>query len=141
MKKTLLILLLFITSTAQAERPSVQIVDRAKPSRALTDVAGHLLVQSHRIYKPDVDGHLQVEHSRTMTHSKRRARVTNDSDRMLDRMLKEAHFERELEQLFNEVFGGLGDFPAHEKYEWSDGGTDDVDPSDDDLPYVTITDR
>ena len=46
MKKTLLILLLFITSTAQAERRTVKVVDRAPPRKALTDIGGHLLVES-----------------------------------------------------------------------------------------------
>lgn len=61
MKKTLLILLLFITSTAQAERRTVKVVDRAPPRKALTDVNGHLM----------------VEHSRAMTNSKKRSRATD----------------------------------------------------------------
>jgi len=60
MKKTLLILLLFITSTAQAERRTVKVVDRAPPRKALTDVDGHLLVES----------------TRAMTNSKKRSRAT-----------------------------------------------------------------
>ena len=61
MKKTLLILLLFITSTAQAERRTVKVVDRAPPRKALTDV----------------DGHLMVESTRAMTNSKKRSRATD----------------------------------------------------------------
>ena len=60
MKKTLLILLLFITSTAQAERRTVKVVDRAPPRKALTDVNGHLMVE-HSGIKIDVGGHLIVE--------------------------------------------------------------------------------
>ena len=67
MKKTLLILLLFITSTAQAERRTVKVVDRAPPRKALTDV----------------NGHLQVEHSRAMTNSKKRSSVTDEFSKSL----------------------------------------------------------
>ena len=67
MKKTLLILLLFITSTAQAERRTVKVVDRAPPRKALTDV----------------DGHLMVENSRATTNSKKRPLVTGELNNML----------------------------------------------------------
>ena len=82
MKKTLLILLLFITSTAQAERRTVKVVDRAPPRKALTDVNGHLMVE-HSGIKTDVDGHLIVEHTRAMTNSKRRSLVTDELNNML----------------------------------------------------------
>ena len=170
MKKTLLILLLFITSTAQAERRTVKVVDRAPPRKALTDVGGHLLVEHTGIkndigghlvvehsgikndvgghlqientgIKNDVGGHLMVEHSRAMTNSKRRSRATDDLDRMLEAMLREAQWEMELEQLYQEFFGGRRDFPTQEKYEWSSGDTDDVDPTDNDDYIVTITDQ
>ena len=170
MKKTLLILLLFITSTAQAERRTVKVVDRAPPRKALTDVDGHLMVEAtgikndigghlliesngikndvgghlmieHTGIKTDVDGHLIVEHTRAMTNSKRRSRATDDLDRMLEAMLREAQWEMELEQLYQEFFGGRGDFPIQEKYEWSSGDTDDVDPTDNDDYIVTITDQ
>ena len=155
MKKTLLILLLFITSTAQAERRTVKVVDRAPPRKALTDIGGHLMVENSGIknngnghlmvegtgIKTDVDGHLQVEGSRAMTNSKRRSRATDDLDRMLEAMLREAQWEMELEQLYQEFFGGRGDFPTQEKYEWSSGDTDDVDPTDNDDYIVTITDQ
>ena len=124
MKKTLLILLLFITSTAQAERRTVKVVDRAPPRKALTDVNGHLM----------------VEHSRAMTNSKRRSRATDDLDRMLEAMLREAQWEKQLEQMYHEFFGGRGDFPTQEKYEWSSGDTEDVEPSDNDDYTITITD-
>ena len=126
MKKTLLILLLFITSTAQAERRTVKVVDRAPPRKALTDV----------------DGHLMVEHTRPMTNSKRRSRATDDLDRMLEAMLREAQWEKQLEQMYHEFFGGRGDFPIYEKYEseWSSGDTEDVEPSDNDDYTITITD-
>ncbi len=140
MKKTLLILLLFITSTAQAERRTVKVVDRAPPRKALTDVNGHLQVEASGI-KTDVNGHLMVEHSRAMTNSKKRSRATDDLDRMLEAMLREAQWEMELEQLYQEFFGGRGDFPTQEKYEWSSGDTDDVDPTDNDDYIVTITDQ
>ena len=141
MKKTLLILLLFITSTAQAERRTVKVVDRAPPRKALTDVNGHLQVE-HSGIKTDVDGHLIVEHTRAMTNSKRRSRATDDLDRMLEAMLREAQWEMELEQLYQEFFGGRGDFPIYEKYEyeWSSGDTEDVEPSDNDDYVITITD-
>ena len=124
MKKTLLILFLFITSTAQAERRTVKVVDRAPPRKALTDVNGHLM----------------VEHSRAMTNSKRRSRATDDLDRMLEAMLREAQWEKQLEQMYHEFFGGRGDFPTQEKYEWSSGDTEDVEPSDNDDYTITITD-
>ena len=124
MKKTLLILLLFITSTAQAERRTVKVVDRAPPRKALTDVNGHLLVQN----------------TRAMTNSKRRSRATDDLDRMLEAMLREAQWEKQLEQMYHEFFGGRGDFPTQEKYEWSSGDTEDVEPSDNDDYTITITD-
>ena len=141
MKKTLLILLLFITSTAQAERRTVKVVDRAPPRKALTDVNGHLQVEASGI-KTDVNGHLQVEHTRAMTNSKRRSRATDDLDRMLEAMLREAQWEMELEQMYHEFFGGRGDFPIYEKYEyeWSSGDTEDVEPSDNDDYTITITD-
>ncbi len=141
MKKTLLILLLFITSTAQAERRTVKVVDRAPPRKALTDVNGHLQVE-HSGIKTDVDGHLIVEHTRAMTNSKRRSRATDDLDRMLEAMLREAQWEMELEQMYHEFFGGRGDFPIYEKYEyeWSSGDTEDVEPSDNDDYTITITD-
>ena len=141
MKKTLLILLLFITSTAQAERRTVKVVDRAPPRKALTDVNGHLQVEASGI-KTDVNGHLQVEHTRAMTNSKRRSRATDDLDRMLEAMLREAQWEMELEQMYHEFFGGRGDFPIYEKYEyeWSSGDTEDVEPSDNDDYVITITD-
>ena len=66
MKKTLLILLLFITSTAQAERRTVKVVDRAPPRKALTDVGGHLMIEGTGI-KNDIGGHLVVEHSGIVT--------------------------------------------------------------------------
>ena len=66
MKKTLLILLLFITSTAQAERRTVKVVDRAPPRKALTDIGGHLFVE-HSGIKTDIGGHLLVEHSGIVT--------------------------------------------------------------------------
>ena len=155
MKKTLLILLLFITSTAQAERRTVKVVDRAPPRKALTDVDGHLLVEhtgikndvgghlliEHTGIKNDIGGHLLIENSRAMTNSKRRSRATDDFDRMLEAMLREAQWEMELEQLYQEFFGGRGDFPTQEKYEWSSGDTDDVDPTDNDDYIVTITDQ
>ena len=156
MKKTLLILLLFITSTAQAERRTVKVVDRAPPRKALTDVNGHLQVEhsgiktdvdghllvEHSGIKTDVDGHLLVQHTRAMTNSKRRSRATDDLDRMLEAMLREAQWEMELEQLYQEFFGGRGDFPIYEKYEyeWSSGDTEDVEPSDNDDYTITITD-
>ena len=171
MKKTLLILLLFITSTAQAERRTVKVVDRAPPRKALTDVNGHLMVEhtgiktdvdghlmvehtgiktdvdghllvEHTGIKTDVNGHLMVEHSRAMTNSKRRSRATDDLDRMLEAMLREAQWEKQLEQLYQEFFGGRGDFPINEKYEyeWSSGDTEDVEPSDNDDYVITITD-
>ena len=155
-KKTLLILLLFTTSTAQAERRTVKVVDRAPPRKALTDVDGHLQVQSTGIktdvnghllveasgIKTDVDGHLMVEHTRAMTNSKRRSRATDDLDRMLEAMLWEAPWEKQLEQMYHEFFGGRGDFPIYEKYEyeWSSGDTEDVEPSDNDDYTITITD-
>ena len=175
MKKTLLVLLLFITSTAQAERRTVKVVDRAPPRKALndadddgtcdedeeldkvlrvlgghlmvkhtgikTDVDGHLMVEATGI-KTDVDGHLIVEHTRAMTNSKRRSRATDDLDRMLEAMLREAQWEKQLEQMYHEFFGGRGDFPIYEKYEyeWSSGDTEDVDPSDNDDYTITITD-
>ena len=141
MKKTLLILLLFITSTAQAERRTVKVVDRAPPRKALTDVNGHLQVE-HSGIKTDVDGHLIVEHTRAMTNSKRRSRATDDFDRMLEAMLREAQWEKQLEQMYHEFFGGRGDFPIYEKYEyeWSSGDTEDVEPSDNDDYTITITD-
>ena len=40
---------------------------------------------------------------------------------MLEAMLREAQWEMELEQLYHEFFGGRGDFPIYEKYEWSSG--------------------
>jgi hypothetical protein len=156
MKKTLLILLLFITSTAQAERRTVKVVDRAPPRKALTDIGGHLQVENTGIktdvnghlqventgIKTDVNGHLLVENTRAMTNSKRRSRATDDLDRMLEAMLREAQWEMELEQLYHEFFGGRGDFPIYEKYEyeWSSGDTDDVEPSDNDDYTITITD-
>jgi len=140
MKKTLLILLLFITSTAQAERRTVKVVDRAPPRKALTDIGGHLLVE-HSGIKNDIGGHLQIEHTRAMTNSKRRSQATDDLDRMLDAMLREAQWEKQLEQMYHEFFGGRGDFPTQEKYEWSSGDTDDVDPTDNDDYIVTITDQ
>ena len=141
MKKTLLILLLFITSTAQAERRTVKVVDRAPPRKALTDVNGHLMVENSGI-KTDVNGHLLVEHTRAMTNSKKRSRVTDDLDRMLEAMLPEAQWEKQLEQMYHEFFGGRGDFPIYEKYEyeWSSGDTEDVEPSDNDDYTITITD-
>ena len=141
MKKTLLILLLFITSTAQAERRTVKVVDRAPPRKALTDVGGHLQVENTGI-KTDVNGHLMVENSRAMTNSKRRSRATDDLDRMLEAMLREAQWEKQLEQMYHEFFGGRGDFPIYEKYEyeWSSGDTEDVEPSDNDDYTITITD-
>ncbi|MEL0118878.1 MAG: hypothetical protein VXB01_08060 [Opitutae bacterium] len=141
MKKTLLILLLFITSTAQAERRTVKVVDRAPPRKALTDVNGHLMVENSGI-KTDVDGHLMVEHTRAMTNSKKRSRATDDLDRMLEAMLREAQWEKQLEQMYHEFFGGRGDFPIYEKYEyeWSSGDTEDVEPSDNDDYTITITD-
>ena len=157
MKKTLLILLLFITSTAQAERRTVKVVDRAPPRKALTDIGGHLMVEhsgikndigghlhvEHTGIKNDVGGHLQIEHTRAMTNSKRRSQATDDLDSMLDAMLREAQWEKQLEQMYHEFFGGRGDFPIYEKYEyeWSSGDTDDVDPTDNDDYIVTITDQ
>ena len=157
MKKTLLILLLFITSTAQAERRTVKVVDRAPPRKALTDIGGHLMVEhsgikndigghlhvEHSGIKNDVGGHLQIEHTRAMTNSKRRSQATDDLDSMLDAMLREAQWEKQLEQMYHEFFGGRGDFPIYEKYEyeWSSGDTDDVDPTDNDDYIVTITDQ
>ena len=67
MKKTLLILLLFITSTAQAERRTVKVVDRAPPRKALTDIGGHLMIEGNR----------------AMTNSKRRSLVTDELNNML----------------------------------------------------------
>ena len=141
MKKTLLILLLFITSTAQAERRTVKVVDRAPPRKALTDVDGHLMVESSGI-KTDVDGHLMVEATRAMTNSKKRSRAKDDLERMLEAMLREAQWEKQLEQMYHEFFGGRGDFPIYEKYEyeWSSGDTEDVEPSDNDDYTITITD-
>ena len=141
MKKTLLILLLFITSTAQAERRTVKVVDRAPPRKALTDVDEHLQVEATGI-KTDVGGHLQVENTRAMTNSKKRSRATDDLDRILEAMLREAQWEKQLEQMYHEFFGGRGDFPIYEKYEyeWSSGDTEDVEPSDNDDYTITITD-
>tara|TARA_Y100001934_G_scaffold147624_1_gene177248 strand:- start:418 stop:801 length:384 start_codon:yes stop_codon:yes gene_type:complete len=127
MKKALLTLLLFITSTAQAEpRRTVYVKDTMPPRKALTDIGGHL----------------QVEHSRAMTNSKRRPRAKHDLDSLLDKMVREARWEMELERFYNEFFGG-GEFPIHEKYEyeWSSGDTDDVDPDDNDDYTITITDQ
>ena len=142
MKKTLLILLLFITSTAQAERRrTVYVKDTMPPRKALTDVGGHLQIENTGI-KNDIGGHIMVEHTRAMTNSKRRSRATDDLDRMLEAMLREAQWEMELEQLYQEFFGGRGDFPIYEnyEYEWSSGDTEDVEPSDNDDYVITITD-
>ena len=143
MKKALLTLLLFITSTAQAEpRRTVYVKDTMPPRKALTDIGGHLLVESTGI-KTDVNGHLQVEHRRALTISKRRPRAKHDLDSLLDKMVREARWEMELERFYNEFFGGRGDFPIYEKYEyeWSSGDTDDVDPDDNDDYTITITDQ
>ena len=143
MKKALLTLLLFITSTAQAEpRRTVYVKDTMPPRKALTDIGGHLLVESTGI-KTDVNGHLQVEHRRALTNSKRRPRAKHDLDSLLDKMVREARWEMELERFYNEFFGGRGDFPIYEKYEyeWSSGDTDDVDPDDNDDYTITITDQ
>jgi hypothetical protein len=58
-------------------------------------------------------------------------------------MVREARWEMELERFYNELFGGRGDFPIQEKYEyeWSSGDTDDVDPDDNDDYIITITDQ
>ena len=158
MKKALLTLLLFITSTAQAEpRRTVYVKDTMPPRKALTDIGGHLLVESTGIktdvnghlqveasgIKTDVNGHLQVEHRRALTNSKRRPRAKHDLDSLLDKMVREARWEMELERFYNEFFGGRGDFPIYEKYEyeWSSGDTDDVDPDDNDDYTITITDQ
>ena len=142
MKNALLILLLLTPALFADKKPKRNVtVKDSSPTGIKTDVGGHLLVESSGI-KTDVDGHLIVEHTRAMTNSKRRSRATDDLDRMLEAMLREAQWEMELEQMYHEFFGGRGDFPIYEKYEyeWSSGDTEDVEPSDNDDYTITITD-